>query len=238
MNSFRAVLLISFGTMIFISPASSADGDASRGQRLFGACAACHSLEPNRNMTSPSLSNLWNRKAGSLSSFPRYSPALKSTDIVWDDKTLGEWLKDPQHFVPGNTMTFPGITNAQQRADLLAFLRDATRPGRTPPASAQRSDQMGGMMGMGGGGVPNLKQLDAEDRVQAINHCGDTYKVTTADGNSRDFWERNLRFKTDVIDEGPQKGAPALVRAGMMGDRADVIFAAPGEISGFIADRC
>jgi cytochrome c len=146
MNSFRAVLLISFGTMIFISPASSADGDASRGQRLFGACAACHSLEPNRNMTSPSLSNLWNRKAGSLSSFPRYSPALKSTDIVWDDKTLGEWLKDPQHFVPGNTMTFPGITNAQQRADLLAFLKDATRPGRTPPASAQRSDQMGGMM--------------------------------------------------------------------------------------------
>ena len=81
-------------------------------------------------MTSPSLSNLWNRKAGSLSSFPRYSPALKPTDIVWDDKTLGEWLKDPQHFVPGNTMTFPATTNAQQRADLLAFLRDATRPGR------------------------------------------------------------------------------------------------------------
>ena len=68
-------------------------------------------------------------------------------------------------------------------------------------------------MGMGGGGVPNLKQVDAEDRVQAINHCGDSYKVTTADGNSRDFWERNLRFKTDVSDEGPQKGAPALVRS-------------------------
>jgi len=46
------------------------------------------------------------------------------------------------------------------------------------------------------------------------------------------------RFKTDVSDEGPQKGAPALVPAGMMGDRADVIFAAPSEISGFIADRC
>jgi cytochrome c len=87
-------------------------------------------------------------------------------------------------------------------------------------------------------GVPNLKQLDTEDRVQAINHCGDTYKVITADGKSRDFWERNLRFKTDVSDEGPQKGAPALVPAGMMGDRADVIFAAPSEISGFIADRC
>ena len=54
----------------------------------------------------------------------------------------------------------------------------------------------------------------------------------------RDFWERNLRFKTDVSDEGPEKGAPALVGAGMMGDRADVIFASPEEISGFISSQC
>jgi cytochrome c len=74
---------------------------------------------------------------------------------------------------------------------------------------------------MGGGAVPNLKKLDPEDRVQSINHCGDTYKVATADRKVRHFWERNLRFKNDVTDDGPQKGAPALVRAGMMGDRAD-----------------
>jgi cytochrome c len=74
--------------------------------------------------------------------------------------------------------------------------------------------------------------------VQSINHCGDTYKVATADGKVRDFWERNLRFKTDVSDEGPQKGAPALAGAGMMGDRADVIFASPDEISGFIVHQC
>jgi cytochrome c len=96
---------------------------------------------------------------------------------------------------------------------------------------------MGGMM-MSGGAVPNLKRLDPQDRVQSINHCGDTYKVSTADGKMRDFWERNLRFKTDVSDDGPQKGAPALVGAGMMGDRADVIFASPDEISGFIAHQC
>jgi cytochrome c len=56
---------------------------------------------------------------------------------------------------------------------------------------------MGGMMM--GGAVPNLKKLDPEDRVQSINHCGDTYKVVTADGKVRDFWERNLRFKTGAI---------------------------------------
>ena len=110
------------------------------------------------------------------------------------------------------------------------------RPGHAPRA-AQGGNPMGGMT-MGGGAVPNLKTLDPQDRVQSINHCGDTYKVTTADGKMRDFWERNLRFKTDVSDDGPQKGAPALVDAGMMGDRADVIFGSPEEISGFIADRC
>jgi hypothetical protein len=84
-------------------------------------------------------------------------------------------------------------------------------------------------------GLVGNPSLDPQDRVQPINHCGDTYKVAT-DGKVRDFWERNLRFKTDVSDDGPQKGAPALVGAGMMGDRADVIFDWPEEISGFIAN--
>ena len=133
-------------------------------------------------------------------------------------------------------MTFPGMKDTRQRADLLAFLKEATKPGRAP-TTAQGGNQMGGMM-MGGGQVPNLKQLDPEDRVRSINHCGDTYKVATADGKTRDFWERNLRFKTDVSAEGPQKGAPAIVPAGMMGDRADVIFASPDEISAFITHQC
>jgi cytochrome c len=98
---------------------------------------------------------------------------------------------------------------------------------------------MGGMSGMmGGGQVPNLKKLGPEDRVQAITHCKDTYTVTTANGKSRKFWERNLRLKTDASNDGPEKNAPALVGAGMMGDRADVIFADPSEISPFIAAKC
>jgi cytochrome c len=211
-------------------------GNAANGERMYRACAACHSLEPDRNMTGPSLADLWNRKSGGLLSFPRYSPALKSAGIIWNDDTLDEWIKDPQHFIPGNTMTFPGIKESRQRADLLAYLKEASKPGGAPKL-ALGGGQMGGMM-MGGGQVPNLKTLDPEDRVQSIVHCGDTYKVITADGKVRDFWERNLRFKTDVSNDGPQKGAPAIVGAGMMGDRADVIFAAPDEISSFISHRC
>jgi cytochrome c2 len=53
-------------------------GNTTNGERMFRACVACHSLEPNRNMTGPSLAEIWNRRSGSLASFPRYSPALKA----------------------------------------------------------------------------------------------------------------------------------------------------------------
>jgi cytochrome c len=236
MNRLHSTAITLLALIASALPATGEPGNAARGERMYRACVACHSLEPNRNMTGPSLAEIWNRRSGSLASFPRYSPALKSAGIVWNDDTLDAWLEDPQHFIPGNTMTFPGMKDTQQRAELLAYLKDVTQPGRAPSPTTPDSGQMGGMMG--GGAVPNLKKLGPEKRVQSIAHCGDTYKVVTADGKARDFWERNLRFKTDVGDDGPQKGAPALVPAGMMGDRADVIFASPDEISGFISLRC
>jgi cytochrome c len=185
-------------------------------------------------MTGPSLAGLWNRKAGTLTSFDRYSAALKSANIVWNDKTLDEWIADPQRVVPGNQMTFPGIKDAGQRADLLAFLKQATQRG--DPQDAQKGGPTGGMAGSAH--VPNLKKLGPAQIVRTITYCNDTYTVTTADGTTRKFWERNLRLKTDSSGDGPEKGAPALVRAGMMGDRADVIFAVPSDISPFIATKC
>jgi cytochrome c len=206
----------------------AADGNAARGQRV--------SLQPDQNMTGPSLADLWGRKAGSLPSFNRYSSALKSANVAWNDKTLDQWIEDPQHLVPGNEMAFAGIKDDRQRADLLAFLKQSTKPGASV---AQQGGQMGGMGGMmGGGGVPNLKNLDPEERVQAISYCKDTYSITTANGQTRKFWERNLRLKTDGSGDGPEKNAPALIPAGMMGDRADVIFADPSEISAHIAAKC
>jgi cytochrome c len=96
---------------------------------------------------------------------------------------------------------------------------------------------MGGMPGMQRP-VPNLKTAEASSRIKAITYCHDTFKVTTVDGKTRDFWERNLRFKTDSSGEGPDKDAPAIVNAGMMGDRASIIFSSPEEISRFITRQC
>ena len=236
--------IFALATIALLSPALAQKGDASRGQQDFRACAPCHSLEPDRNMTGPSLANLWGRKAGSLPSFERYSDALKSSGIIWDDRALDGWLTDPQAMVPDNEMPFEGIKDGRARADLLAFLKEATKPG-APQQTAQQGGMkgmgrmMGGMGGMmGGGRDPNLKTLEPGQQVKAITHCHDTYRVTTADGKTRPFWERNLRFKTDSSEDGPEKGTPALTPAGMMGDRADVIFAAPEEITKMIEARC
>src|ERR1700732_2176444 len=121
----RTFVVAVFATVASLSPELAEQGDASRGQQDFRACAPCHSLEPDRNMTGPSLASLWGRKAGSLPSFERYSEALKSPRIIWSDRARDGWLPDPQRMVPDNEMTFQGIKDGRVRADLLAFLKDA-----------------------------------------------------------------------------------------------------------------
>jgi len=100
------------------------------------------------------------------------------------------------------------------------------------------SGMMGGMMSRANAPFQDLKKLGPEHQVQAISYCHDTYRVVTADGQTNDFWEANLRFKTDSSDTGPVNGKPVIVRAGMMGDRATMFFATPGEIGTFIKHQC
>ncbi len=240
-SSFRSLPLAA-GALLALatSPVAAAQGDPAQGARDFRACAPCHSLAPNRNMSGPSLAGIFDRRAGTLDSFGRYSPALKSSAITWNDQTLDAWLADPAAAVSGNHMTFPGIRNPKVRADLIAYLKEATVPGHAPATQTAQGGMSGGMGGMMGGSaeVPNLMKIGPDETVKAIGYCRDTYHVVTADGETHDFWERNLRFKTDSSDEGPVTGAPAILGAGMMGDRASVIFAAPDEISGFIKHDC
>lgn len=240
MEPSRFVLSLVFAAMIVFSAwAAEPDGDLRRGARAFAVCAACHSLRPDQNMTGPSLAGIWDREAGGLKSFDRYSPVLRSSGVIWDAQTLSAWLRNPAQFIPGNRMTFPGIEDAQMRADLIAYLKAASS-GNAPQTAQQGG--MGGMMGGMGGmtrrDAPNLRNAEASVRVTAITHCRDTYRVTTADGETHEFWERNLRLKTDSSDSGPQDGSPALIAAGMMGDRADAIFAKPSEVSAFIREEC
>ena len=103
-----------------------ADGDAARGQAKFGDCAACHRLEAGANNVGPSLHGIFTRKAGEIADF-RYSPAMKRSGIAWTPEALDKFISDPQVMVPANRMPYAGMASAGDRADLIAYLQDATK---------------------------------------------------------------------------------------------------------------
>jgi len=182
----------------------AAGGESGSRTRAFGACAACHSLEPDRNMTGPSLADLWNRKAGGLASFPRYSQALKSSNVVWDDKTLDAWIADPQHVVPGKPMTFQGIKDAQQRTDLLAFLKSTTQVGQAARPAPR----------LGGAPVPQSQEARSggarrDDQLLRRHLSGHD-----GDGKTHVFWSEISDSRPTAAATVPAKGAPALVGRG------------------------
>jgi cytochrome c len=176
-------------------------------------------------MTGPSLAGIFGRKAGSLPSFHRYSDALKRSGIVWDDQTLDAWLRNSATLVPGNEMSFPGIPNADSRSSLIAYLREASAASMPAGMNMQR-------------GLPDLKNSPPDAHVKSVGYCDDTYTVVTASGQTRKFWEFNLRFKTDSSTKGPRSNEPVLVPQGMAGDRAQVVFSNPDEMATFIQRDC
>jgi len=228
----KALLIVAlvYTTNAYAQP--SAAGDPKRGAQAFRACAACHSIAVGEHMTGPSLANAWNHKAGSAEGFSRYSDAMQRLEAKWDERTLDKWLADPERFLPGTSMTFPGIKDAKVRRDLIAYLK-AVAEDKAPPVQAGG----GGMMGMTRSKA-DLKTAPAEAQVKSIGRCNDTYTVETADGKTQRIWEFNLRFKTDSSKLGPRPGQPVAVGAGMQGDRASIIFASPKENSAAITESC
>jgi cytochrome c len=108
--------------------ASAQSGNEARGERLFNQqCKACHTLDKDGARTvGPNLHGVIGRKAGSTAGFSS-SDAMKASGIVWDDKTLMEYLKDPKGRVPGTKMVYAGLKQEAQQADMIAFLKKATQ---------------------------------------------------------------------------------------------------------------
>lgn len=113
-------------TMAMASPVL-ADGDAAKGEKLFNRCKACHTVEKGgADRQGPNLHGVIGRKAGTKEGY-NYSKAMKSADIVWDEAALDSYITDPRGFIPGNKMIFAGIKSEAQRADLIAYLKQATQ---------------------------------------------------------------------------------------------------------------
>ena len=122
----KILSVMALAVMALASAARADDGAVVRGAARFADCAACHRLEPGANNVGPSLHGIFNRKAGELVDF-RYSPAMKRSGIVWTPETLEKYIADPQAMVPANRMPYAGMTSANDRADLIAYLVKATK---------------------------------------------------------------------------------------------------------------
>ena len=106
---------------------AAAKGDAARGEQLYARCAACHAIEYDR--VGPRHCNLLGRRAGSVEGF-QYSAPMKRSGIVWSAGALDRFLADPMRTVPGTSMTYAGVPDAMERADLIAYLSGASCPGK------------------------------------------------------------------------------------------------------------
>ena len=109
-------------------------GDPRRGAEIYTRCQACHALEYNR--TGPKHCGVVGRKAASVPGFD-YSPAMRRSGLTWNDATLYRFLADPPKTVPGTTMTYAGVPDAQERADLIAYLRAAASSAACRAAAAK-----------------------------------------------------------------------------------------------------
>ena len=103
-------------------------GDATRGAQIYERCLACHAID--RDRTGPRHAGLFGRRAGSVPGFA-YSPAMKKAGgngLIWNDVTLDGFLQSPTTYVRGTRMGYAGVKDDQERADLIAYLKAATRP--------------------------------------------------------------------------------------------------------------
>jgi cytochrome c len=96
--------------------------DPAHGEQVYARCLACHALASDR--VGPRHCGLLGRRAGSVPGF-NYSPAMKKSKLTWDEKTLDRFLAKPMKVVPGTAMTYDGVPDPKDRADLIAYLRDA-----------------------------------------------------------------------------------------------------------------
>ncbi|TIL37969.1 cytochrome c family protein [Mesorhizobium sp.] len=106
-----------------VSVPAFAEGDAALGQRAFQRCSGCHSTADQK--AGPGLGGIVGRPAGSMEGY-RYSEALKSSGLVWDEATLDRFLAAPREVVPKTTMTM-AVSKPEDRQNIVAYLKSLSQ---------------------------------------------------------------------------------------------------------------
>jgi cytochrome c len=160
-----------------------AKADPAKGQQIFNKCAACHNAEKGgANQLGPNLWGVIGAGIGEGRGFA-FSDVLSKKGGTWNWDNLSQWLDSPKAFAPGTKMTFAGLSNPQDRADVIAFLNahsDAPLPLPAAPAAADTAQKAAG--NQPGNGPDNGPQKAGKEPVLTEQQTGANPKNVGGEG--------------------------------------------------------
>ncbi len=124
---FTKLISLCAASVVFIAASGAlAAGDIAKGKRLAKKCTVCHTLNKGgKNKLGPNLFGIMGKPAASVKGY-KYSKAMASSGIIWDEVNFTEFLTRPKKFLKGTKMSYFGLKKASQRADLLAYFKTLT----------------------------------------------------------------------------------------------------------------
>ena len=116
----KSVTLILVLTVFAVS--AFAQGDPEKGEKTFRKCKSCHALAVGKNKVGPTLYGVYGSVAGKGEGF-KYSNAMASSDIIWDEVALNRFMENPKKYLPGTKMSFSGLKKKSQRENMIAYFK-------------------------------------------------------------------------------------------------------------------
>ncbi len=116
-------------------PAPYNQANLENGAGRFALCRSCHTITPGGNLTGPSLYGMMGHRAGAIEGF-NYSEGLRSAGFTWDPARMDAWITNPRAVIPDTKMTFAGISNAEDRRDVIAYIMVEGAPRSAEPAAS------------------------------------------------------------------------------------------------------
>lgn len=132
-----------------------ATADAAKGEAVFKKCTSCHTIEAGgANGQGPNLHGVMGDKVAEGRGGFAFSDALKSKGGTWTWQAMNEWLTSPKKYAPGTKMTFAGLGNPEERANLMAYLNSQGSNLPLPAAPAAAPAPEGADAAKGGEAAP------------------------------------------------------------------------------------
>lgn len=143
-----------------------ASADVAAGEKVFAKCAACHTVnQGGANGIGPNLYATVGEEIGHGKAGFAFSEALKGKGGTWTFEALDHWLKSPREFAPGTKMTFAGLGNPADRANLIAWLN--TQGSNLPLPAADAAPAAEGANAAEAGNATNATDAPAENAANA-----------------------------------------------------------------------